>query len=70
MTKIANTLNINFISLKYRDNETVNPEDVKNMLNNNSDITHVAMVHSETTSGSLNPINEIGKLIKAHNKNV
>lgn len=40
------------------------------MLNKNSEITHIAMVHSETTSGSINPINEIGKLIKAHNKNV
>jgi len=40
------------------------------MLKKNSEITHVAVVHSETTSGSLNPINEIGKLIKAHNKNV
>jgi 2-aminoethylphosphonate-pyruvate transaminase len=40
------------------------------MLNKNSDITHIAMVHSETTSGSINPINDIGKLIKTHNKNV
>jgi 2-aminoethylphosphonate-pyruvate transaminase len=33
-------------------------------------VTHVAMIHSETTSGLINPIQEVGQLIKHHNKSV
>jgi len=31
-------------------------------------ITHVAVVHSETTTGMLNPIDEIGKIVKKYGK--
>src|SRR5437763_1411294 len=31
-------------------------------------ITHVAAVHCETTTGILNPINEIGTVVKQHNR--
>ncbi len=31
-------------------------------------ITHVAVVHCETTTGMLNPIQEIGQIVKAHGK--
>jgi len=31
-------------------------------------ITHVAVVHCETTTGILNPVAEIGRLVKAHQK--
>ncbi|MGL5312726.1 MAG: 2-aminoethylphosphonate--pyruvate transaminase, partial [Peptostreptococcaceae bacterium] len=31
-------------------------------------ITHVAMVHCETTTGILNPIEEVSKIVKAHDK--
>jgi 2-aminoethylphosphonate-pyruvate transaminase len=31
-------------------------------------ITHVAVVHCETTTGMLNPIQEIGEIVKAHGK--
>lgn len=33
-------------------------------LENNKDITHVSMVHSETTSGLINPAEEICAAIK------
>ncbi|MFZ6775164.1 aminotransferase class V-fold PLP-dependent enzyme, partial [Undibacterium sp. SXout7W] len=35
-----------------------------------SDITHVAIVHCETTTGMMNPIEDIAKLAKQHNKTV
>ena len=31
-------------------------------------ITHVAVVHCETTTGMLNPIEEIGRIVRAYNK--
>lgn len=41
---------------------------VQEYLTNNPDITHVAMVHSETTSGILNDISAISKLVKSQGK--
>ena len=32
-------------------------------------ITNVAIVHSETSSGVINPVEEIGRLIKLHHPN-
>lgn len=37
-------------------------------LRNDPSITHVAMVHCETTTGILNPIKEVGAIVKAHGK--
>ncbi len=34
----------------------------------NKSITHVAAVHCETTTGILNPIHEIGKVVQKHNR--
>lgn len=38
---------------------------VADLLDADSDITHVTMVHSETTSGILNDIESVGKVVKA-----
>lgn len=43
-------------------------ERVKEILEEDSAITHVAMVHSETTSGILNDIESVGRVVKAMNK--
>lgn len=37
-------------------------------LKNDSSITHVAVVHCETTTGMLNPIPDIAEVVKTHNK--
>lgn len=44
------------------------PETVAAMLVEDPALTHVAMVHSETTSGILNDIEAIGKVVKAAGK--
>lgn len=41
---------------------------VEEILKSDPAITHIAMVHSETTSGILNDIQSIGRLAKAYNK--
>ena len=41
---------------------------LKNMLSIDPSITHVAVVHCETTTGMLNPILEIGNIVKASGK--
>lgn len=39
-------------------------ERLKNTLTEDAAITHVAVVHCETTTGMLNPVEEIGKVVK------
>ncbi|MCL1695655.1 2-aminoethylphosphonate--pyruvate transaminase [Lysinibacillus sp. BPa_S21] len=48
--------------------EQPSPLQVKTLLENDSTITHVAVVHCETTTGILNPISEIGDVVKGLNK--
>ena len=43
-------------------------EEVEKILKNDPAITHVAMVHSETTSGILNDIESVSKVVKAAGK--
>jgi pyridoxamine--pyruvate transaminase len=46
--------------------EAVDPADVERMLREHPEIEVVAVVHSETPSGTLNPVAEIGPLAKAY----
>lgn len=45
-----------------------NVSEIEELLVQNTDITHVLMVHCETTSGILNPLDDIGEVVKRHNK--
>lgn len=68
MGEIASVLGIDYIIEKFGDKTAVTPEKVRELLENNPDITHVSVVHSETTSGILNPVFEIGKIVKEFGK--
>lgn len=45
-------------------NEAVDPEDVRKMLKQHSDIKFLSVVHSETPSATNNPVGEIGPIAK------
>lgn len=62
--KIAKALKLPIKVLEKPENEPINPSDVVNALED--DITHFAIVHSETPTGMLNPLNGICQSI---NKN-
>ena len=49
-------------------NEMPDAETVEAILNEDPEITHISMVHSETTSGILNDIESIGKISKKYGK--
>ncbi|HGE71764.1 TPA: aminotransferase class V-fold PLP-dependent enzyme, partial [Candidatus Poribacteria bacterium] len=66
--KIAEILKIPVVSLDYPENVQPNLQDIDLTLSNDPSITHVASVHCETTSGIINPIKEIGSIVKKHNK--
>ena len=50
------------IEVRVPYNEAIDPEDVRKALNANPGIKYLSVVHSETPSGTLNPIREIGKI--------
>jgi len=45
-------------------------EALKNHLTEDPDISHVLAVHCETTSGILNPIQDISEIVKAHDRSL
>lgn len=62
MAKICEILNIKAKVLRVDERKIIDIDDVYNCLDD--DITHFAMVHSETTTGILNPIAEISYKLK------
>ncbi len=59
---------INHTLLSLEETELVTADLVKEALQNDSEITHVAVVHCETTTGILNPIEEIAVVVKEAGK--
>lgn len=68
MVSIAQRLGVNYLEYSEQYNRIPEAEHVQQLLNENSDITHIAMVHSETTSGILNDIEAVGKVAKQNSK--
>lgn len=56
MTQIADCAGINYATYKVHYNEVPSAQKVQEILASDPAITHVTMVHSETTSGILNDI--------------
>lgn len=61
-------LRIAHIALRTAENELPDPRKLNELLTNDKQITHVAVVHCETTTGILNPIDEIGRITKQHGR--
>ncbi len=62
MVKIAAIHQLNHLVLRYEEDEITSLEPFLNCLDAHGDITHVACVHSETTTGLINPITAIGEV--------
>jgi 2-aminoethylphosphonate-pyruvate transaminase len=67
LAKIASVLKIDTVKLEYPENTIPNLPEIEETLNNDNKITNVSVVHCETTTGIINPIMEIGKLIAKSN---
>lgn len=68
MEDIAKHAGLSYEIKKFHYNEIPDSEIVKTVLANDSGITHVSMVHSETTSGILNDIEAVAKVVKEAGK--
>lgn len=67
IAKIANVLNINCYVLRGVEEKTPDLDEINKVLKTNLGFTHVAVVHCETTTGIINPIQEIGGIVRDFN---
>ena len=66
MSKIAGIHGIPYKALSGAWGATIDPKDVERALRTEADITHVAVVHHETTTGRLNDLASLGALCRSH----
>ena len=68
MALMLQHLKINSILLRAPENTPNNPAALDRALASDQAISHVAIVHCETTTGILNPIQEAGAVVKRHGR--
>ena len=64
ITTIARMLKVDTVELGQAEIEPTDLGQVEQMLAGDTAITHVAMVHCETTTGMLNPVEAVGKIVR------
>jgi len=64
MAKIARTLRIATETLVFPESCPVDPSRVRQTLTRDRKITHIGLIHCETTTGILNPLAEIGGIVR------
>ena len=65
MGQIAKVLGVQYEVVSFPENSMVSMATVEEVLAKES-WTNVAIVHCETSSGVINPVVEVGKLVKQH----
>lgn len=68
MVEIARRLGRKVEALRWPENEAVDPAAVERALAHTPAITHVALVHCETTSGLLNPLAAVATVVAQHRR--
>jgi len=68
MVKIAQAYQLDYTDIRFGYGEKINLAEVEVTLINDSEISCLAMVHHETTTGILNPIKKIGEIAKKHRR--
>jgi 2-aminoethylphosphonate-pyruvate transaminase len=66
--EMSNVFQIKTTLLQYKENIVPRSSDVEELLIKDASITHLAIVHCETTTGIFNDITSIGHLSKKYNK--
>jgi len=68
MAKIAKQAGLSHVVYDFGELNPVDPSQVHRMLEADARITHVAMVHGETTTGMLNPLALVAQVVKAQGR--
>jgi 2-aminoethylphosphonate-pyruvate transaminase len=64
MAQIARTLAIDTETILWPEAQPIDPGQIENALVRDPAITHVGAIHCETTTGILNPVQEVGKVVR------
>ncbi len=67
MKKMCNYLKRSYITYEVPEDKTHDLSEIDKIINSNTDLTHVFVVYCETTSGILNPIQDIADLVEKKN---
>ena len=68
MGSIASYYGIDSHLMKFEETQAVDAQAIDEYLSRNPQTTHVAVVHCETTTGILNPLESIAAAVKKHGK--
>jgi 2-aminoethylphosphonate-pyruvate transaminase len=68
IAKICKVLGRKLSTVEYAEDAQMRPEDIDRALAADPSITHVAVVHCETSTGILNPLHEIALVVQRHGK--
>jgi 2-aminoethylphosphonate-pyruvate transaminase len=68
MVEIARVMGRAVEAIEWREDEQVDPRAVEQRLADDMSITHVAVVHCETTSGILNPVEAVAEVVARHGR--
>lgn len=68
LAKICRVLGRKLTTIDYAENAPVAGDDIERVLASDPSITHVALVHCETSTGILNPLHEIAQVVARHGK--
>lgn len=68
ISKIARIHSIPLLEIICEEDQLPGRNEIVSILNKNQQITHVSVVHEETSTGMLNPIAEIGEIAANYNK--
>ena len=68
LAKICEVLGRSFSTCETAEDEPTTAADVDRLLRADNDITHVALIHCETSTGILNPLPEIAQVVEQHGK--
>ena len=68
LAQIVARLGIDHVCIRQSEILPVDPQAIADELEKDLAITHIAMVHCETTTGLLNPVEEIGRVARQYGK--
>jgi len=68
ISEMARIHSIPLTELIYNENQLPDPEQIGSALKSNPNISHIAVIHGETTTGLINQVDEIGELASKYKK--
>jgi 2-aminoethylphosphonate-pyruvate transaminase len=70
IAKICSILGRRVTTIEYEERQPVKAADIDAALARDASITHVALVHCETSTGVLNPVGEVAAVVAKHGKSL